>query len=150
MIQHKKLKRKRYVEEIDKLNTWAKNKPNEKLKYRRYDITPVPKPRMTKSDKWKKRPGVMRYWAFKDQVKAAKLKLPKRGSHVVFCMPMPKSWSKKKKDEMVTMPHEQTPDLDNLLKALGDSVFSDDSGISDIRASKMWSETGAIVIFEAK
>ena len=121
-----------------------------KLKYNRYNITPMGKPRMTRSDKWKKRPVVMRYWAFKDQVAAAKLTLPKRGAHVVFCMPMPKSWSKKKKDKMISMPHEQTPDVDNILKALMDAVYDDDSVISDIRASKMWSETGAIVIYEGK
>ena len=119
-------------------------------KYKRYDITPVPKPRMTKSDAWKKRPGVMRYWAFKDQIQAAKLKLPKRGAHVVFCMPMPKSWPKKKKDQMIGLPHEQTPDLDNLLKALGDAVYKNDSAISDIRASKIWSDKGAIIITEGK
>lgn len=34
-----------------------------------YPLTPVPKPRMTKSDAWRKRPCVMRYWAFKDKVR---------------------------------------------------------------------------------
>ena len=121
-----------------------------KPKYTRYKITPVPKPRMTGSDKWKKRPRVMRYWAFKDQVQAWRVKLPKRGAHVVFCMPMPKSWPKKKKVIMEGLAHEQTPDLDNLIKALGDAVYQNDSDISDIRASKIWSAEGAIFIFEGE
>lgn len=29
-----------------------------------YDITPIGKPRMTRADKWKQRPPVMRYRAF--------------------------------------------------------------------------------------
>lgn len=29
-----------------------------------YDITPIGKPRMTRADKWKQRPAVMRYRAF--------------------------------------------------------------------------------------
>jgi len=36
-----------------------------------YKITPVPKPRQTRSDKWKQRPCVMRYRAFADEVRAA-------------------------------------------------------------------------------
>lgn len=35
-----------------------------------YPIVPVPKPRMTQRDKWQKRPAVMRYRAFCDEVRA--------------------------------------------------------------------------------
>ncbi|HHE6457291.1 TPA: RusA family crossover junction endodeoxyribonuclease, partial [Proteus mirabilis] len=31
-----------------------------------FNIEPVPKPRMTQADKWKKRPPVLKYFAFKD------------------------------------------------------------------------------------
>ena len=33
----------------------------------KYDITPVPKPRQTQRDKWKRRDVVMRYRAFADE-----------------------------------------------------------------------------------
>ena len=41
----------------------------EGLKYTAYKIKPVPKPRMTQRDAWDKRPCVLRYRAFKDEVR---------------------------------------------------------------------------------
>ena len=112
----------------------------------KYPITPVPKPRMTRRDKWAKRPCVLRYYWFKDLVRSYKVELPTENAHVTFWMPMPRSWSKKKKAEMVGGPHQQTPDLDNMLKALADAVYGDDSIIWDIRVTKRWATTGAIQI----
>lgn len=111
-----------------------------------YNITPVPKPRMTQSDRWKKRPATDRYWAFKDAVKLANIELPESNSHVTFTLPMPKSWSKKKRMEMKGKPHKQKPDGDNLLKALQDAIYNDDCAIWDIRITKMWGEEGSINI----
>ena len=112
------------------------------------NITPVPKPRMTQRDKWAKSPRVLRYWAFCEEIR---LKIPREFdfnySTIVFVMPMPKSWSKKKKAEMNLMPHTQTPDLDNLIKALLDAHMSDDSGIHTLGPiRKVWSDSGAIWI----
>lgn len=111
-----------------------------------YDIEPTPKPRMTQRDKWKKRPAVLRYHAFKDEVKLKGVSVPESGASVSFYMPMPKTWSKKKKASLVGEPHQQEPDVDNLLKALLDAVYDDDSGVWDIRASKIWSYQGKIVV----
>lgn len=111
-----------------------------------YHITPVPAPRMTRSDKWKKRPCVMRYFSFRDKVKDLGISVEPYGTHVRFFMPMPKSWSKKKKAEMNGTLHQQKPDVDNLLKALLDSIFKDDAHIADIRATKIWSVEGRIEI----
>ena len=111
-----------------------------------YPITPCPKPRQTRSDKWKQRPCVMRYRAFADEVRLHNVVIQESGNHVVFHMPMPKSWSKKKKLEMIGMPHQQKPDWDNLAKALCDAVHSDDSFIFDFRATKLWAEKGAIEV----
>ena len=44
-----------------------------------YDITPIGKPRMTRADKWKQRPAVMRYRAFCDAGAGRTHNL--RGSH---------------------------------------------------------------------
>lgn len=109
-----------------------------------YDITPIPKPRMTQRDKWHKRKATSEYWAFKAEVKLKRVIVPESGSHVTFVMPMPKSWSKKKKSEMNGRPHQQKPDVDNLTKALLDAVYTDDSTVWDIRATKVWGETGMI------
>jgi len=110
----------------------------------KFDITPVPKPRMTQSDRWKKRDCVMRYWKFKDEVRSNKITLPDSGFYMIFTLPMPKSWSKKKRSEMNGRAHQQTPDLDNLVKALSDAVFDDDCQIWDFRATKKWGKSGSI------
>lgn len=115
-----------------------------------YRITPVPKPRQTRADKWQKRPAVVRYRAFADECRAACIQVPEQGAHVVFHLPMPASWSKKKKAEMIGQPHQQKPDVDNLQKALMDAVLADDSGVWDIRTTKRWAETGSIEIKESE
>lgn len=112
----------------------------------KYPITPMGKPRMTQRDKWRAREAVVRYRAFKDECRLRNVMLPDAGAHVTFILPMPKSWSKKKRREMNGAPHRQKPDVDNCAKALMDAVFPDDSGVWDIRATKVWGEQGAIVI----
>ncbi len=113
-----------------------------------YQLTPVPKPRMTQRDKWLKppRPAVQRYREFSDHVKKLGIVVPESGSWITFVMPMADSWSKKKKDSMVGKPHQQKPDIDNLTKAILDSLFSDDCHIWDIRTSKIWGHEGRIVV----
>lgn len=109
-----------------------------------YPITPVPKPRMTQRDKWAQRPAVLRYRAFCDEVRLRGVKVEESGSHVVFVMPMPKSWSNAKHNQMDYEPHRQKPDVDNLCKALLDALFADDSHIHDIRISKIWGAEGQV------
>lgn len=113
-----------------------------------YNITPVPKPRMTQRDKWQKRPPVLRYRAFCDEVRLEKISLPEHSYHVTFIMPMPKSWSHKKRSDMNGKPHQQKPDKDNLEKALLDAIFDDDSRVWDGRVTKVWGEVGQIKITE--
>jgi Holliday junction resolvase RusA-like endonuclease len=115
-------------------------------KTRHYHIDPVPKPRMTRRDQWKRRPIVQRYFAFRDQVKICGIKLPLHGAHIVFVIPVPKSWSKKKQSEQIGKPHMQRPDIDNYLKGLLDAVFIDDSLVWDCRATKIWGELGRIIV----
>lgn len=111
-----------------------------------YQITPVPKPRMTQRDKWKQRPAVLRYQAFCDEVRMRKVRLPESGLEVSFILPMPKSWSKKKREEMNGVPHKQKPDLDNCLKSLMDAVYGEDCGVWEITARKLWGDIGLIEI----
>lgn len=113
-----------------------------------YDICPLPKPRMTQRDRWAKRPAVLRYRAFCDEVRLRGVALPVCCSHVTFVMPMPPSWSKKKRAALAGQPHQQKPDADNLLKALMDAVYHDDCAVWDVRVTKLWGETGSIKIIE--
>ena len=111
-----------------------------------YKICPVAKPRMVRSDKWRKRPATDKYWKFVDQCKLERVVLPCFNSHVTFILPMPNSFSKKKKGQLNGKPHMQRPDLSNLLKALEDALYQDDSGIYDIWIEKRWGIEGKIII----
>jgi len=111
-----------------------------------YKITPVPKPRQTRSDKWKKRKCVLNYRAFADEFRRLGMWI-NPGDAIYFTIPMPKSWSDNKKDEMNGNPHEQKPDLDNLIKAVFDSCCKDDSKIHGLGPTKkVWGYEGSIEI----
>lgn len=97
---------------------------------------------MTQSDRWKERPPVVRYRHYCDDVRLYEIRVPEAGAHITFVLPMPKSWSKKKRAEMDGQPHQQKPDIDNLTKALLDALFEDDAHIWDVRTSKRWGEIG--------
>lgn len=115
-------------------------------------IAPMGKPRMTRSDKWKKRPIVEKYWAFKKKirsfVKDEMLSNVYRVGWIAY-FPMPKSWSKKKKLEMKNSYHRQKPDRDNIDKAILDALFLDDSGVADGHLIKRWDDSQGprIVLF---
>ena len=54
---------------------------------------------------------------------------------------MPKSWSAKKKLAMRGKPHRQKPDIDNLVKAVIDSIYpEDDAAVPGIVARKRWKD----------
>lgn len=118
------------------------------------DIVPVPKPRMTQRDRWKQRPIVKKYHAFCDELRLL-LPLPMRRPmldqkihklSITFYLPMPQSWSKKKKEKMCMKPHQQKPDIDNLLKAWMDALYRNDQVIWSVTMEKRWFEKGAIEV----
>jgi len=121
------------------------------------NVAPCSKPRMTQRDRWKKRQCVLDFFAFRDRIKQ-EIKdkdalLIDEGPfnwdelEVIFLVPMPKSWSKKKKALMAGKPMQSRPDLDNYLKGLFDATHEEDSTIWKVTASKIWtSETGKIII----
>jgi Holliday junction resolvase RusA-like endonuclease len=102
---------------------------------------------MTQRDKWAKRDCVLRYYAFKDEVR-----LLMKGAEgimlqphkVTFVILMPKSWSNKKREEMRGKPHTQKPDVDNLCKAFNDAVLDDDSAVWSQWGEKIWGDKGKI------
>jgi Holliday junction resolvase RusA-like endonuclease len=109
---------------------------------KRYDIIPIPKPRITARGKHS--PAAKKYYKFAKDVRNLGIQVPECDAWIHFIMPMPKSWSLKKKIQMRGKPHQQTPDIDNLLKALLDAIYEDDKVVWDIRASKRWSTQGHI------
>jgi len=112
----------------------------------RVDITPVGKPRQTQSDRWKQRPAVMRYRAFADELRLKYREELPCSVRLVFYLPMPKSWSKKKREAMVGQPHQQKPDFDNLAKSVCDALLVEDSVIWKCLVEKYWSDRGGIDI----
>ena len=126
-----------------------------------FDIIPMGGVRMSQSDKWKTNPdhpdpkkrqrkAVAKYWAFKNllvlQAKQMNFTLGKQLDAVYF-LPMPDSWSEKKKERMNGLPCEVKPDTDNITKAVKDALRSNDSDIWNERAEKRWAYRGSILIF---
>ena len=125
----------------------------------RLNIPPCPKPRMTKADRWRKRPSVLKFFAFRDAVRQYKTSnvvlqsayhsnnLEFDSFEIEFHVPMPKSWSKTKREDKDGTPHQQRPDLDNYLKAWKDSVYDEDAIVWKVKASKLWTDgTGHILV----
>lgn len=113
---------------------------------RYWDIRPTPAPRQVRSDAWNPSKSVQRYRAFRDEVRAREVWAPEPGDLLVFLMPMPRSWSRRKRDEHDGMPHLPKPDADNLAKALLDACYGNDSHIWIFTPVKLWSSTPGLVI----
>ena len=121
------------------------------------NVAPCSKPRMSQRDRWKKRQCVVDFFAFRDRIrqelkdKAACLiqEPPFNWDElvIIFLVPMPNSWSKKKKALMAGQPHQQRPDIDNYLKGLFDATHEEDATIWKVTASKIWTDgAGQIII----
>ena len=108
-------------------------------------VTPVPKPRQTQRDRWAKRPCVLRYRAFCDELRMRQAQLPARYA-LIFVMPMPRSWPSSKRAAMAGRPHEQKPDLTNLEKSVEDALMANDERLFNNRGIKIWGDHGRLVI----
>ena len=116
-----------------------------------FPMTPLGKPRMTRRDKWAKRPIVEAYFTYANALRALaarkRFELPDHGVSFSFEFPMPESWSKKKRLAMDGQPHQQKPDIDNCLKGILDPLLSDDSTVWQIAgAEKRWAQEGSITL----
>lgn len=104
---------------------------------------PFAAPRMTQSDKWKKRPCVMRYREWSDKARAAApsdmTQQPLR-VHIQPFIAIPESWSKKKKAQYAGAFHRQRLDGDNLLKACADALFAEDGCVAIMSVEKRWDD----------
>jgi Holliday junction resolvase RusA-like endonuclease len=116
-------------------------------------VTPIGKPRMTRADKWRQRKPVLDYRAYCDTIREQLpgYTLPTE-LHLTFFIPMPLSWSRKRRAATLGAPHDQKPDIDNLVKGFMDA-FKDEAGktaedkhVYSLTAEKYWSEEGSIEI----
>lgn len=127
-----------------------------------FDLIPIGAPRMTQSDKWKLNPNhpdplkrqrksVTQYFAFKTllQLQSKQLNFQLGNAlDAVYLIPMPNSWSNKKKERMNGLPCEVKPDTDNITKAIKDTLRKNDSDIWYEKAEKRWAYHGSIIIFQ--
>jgi len=111
------------------------------------EMKPFAYVRRTRADCWKKRPVVLRYYASKDELilKAGGFQLG-NSYKITFGVPFPDSYSKKKRESLLGMPHQQKCDLDNYLKAFQDSLLKADQTVYQIHARKIWAEEGFIEV----
>lgn len=113
-----------------------------------YQITPIGKPRMTQRDKWLNPPRkcVAEYWRYKDNLRMMGLTLPLDGYWLIFRLPMPNRWSKRKKQTMEGKRHESRPDKDNLEKSVLDALYEEDSHVWCGGCEKVWGYEGSIEV----
>lgn len=121
-------------------------------------VEPMGAVRMTGRGKFVNK-NAQRYLAYKDFIKLHAQKQMKgqqlyEGAivvEIIFTMPIPKSWSKKKqKEAVVSMVHTKKPDIDNLVKgvfdALNKTAWNDDNQVSMVGASKKYGEEPGIAV----
>lgn len=67
---------------------------------------------------------------------------------ILFKMPIPDSWSKKRKQEAIGRLHVKKPDIDNMVKGLFDAVngliWVDDNRVAAVSAGKVYSDKPGI------
>lgn len=158
------LERLGYYEDSD--GTWVKGKAPKKEGVAKHDtleasktnfilhIDPCAKPRMTQRDKFNPSEAAIKYFNWKDDLEreahrlGMPIDLPGQIKSLIFMVPIPKSWSVKKKNAMYSRPHQQRPDLDNYLKAFQDALCKEDSHIYSIQGElgKYWNTEGRIIL----
>jgi Holliday junction resolvase RusA-like endonuclease len=71
--------------------------------------------------------------------KSKSFTLPSQGLCISYYIPVPKSWSEKKKKLYHGTLHQSTPDIDNLVKATFDSLVREDKYVGHIGSiCKRW------------
>ena len=110
-----------------------------------YPPMPAPRPRFSKFGAYNPK----KYTDHKRAIAllAKNIFTPREGAIKIMCifyMPIPKSWSKKKKIEAVGKYHIKKPDSDNLLKTIKDALngiaYVDDSQVSVTITHKIYSD----------
>lgn len=121
----------------------------------------MPKPRMVKSDAYKKRPVVERWWRYKKHVlllanQAGGIRVGEIIHELIFVLPIPDTFynkdgtiKKQYRDVGVAegAPHmTNKPDLDNLLKGFKDIFCKNDHHVHTyVSIKKVWGKSGQII-----
>jgi len=113
-------------------------------------VDPVTAPRQSQRSRWKPTLHELKYRAYRDELKlkfrAAQFQLADQ-VEMIFYLPMPKSWSKRRKKELDNKPARTSPkDTDNLAKAVLDAIFKDDRHVWRLVATKYWSYDGGVMV----
>jgi Holliday junction resolvase RusA-like endonuclease len=149
-----------------KLESNSNEASDYQIDYERYfylfDVIPMGAVRMTQSDRWKLNPNhkdplkrqrevVTRYFEFKDKIKAQSTEMKFKLSgvlEIVFLVPMPFTWSEKKKVKHNKQPVKTRPDIDNYVKAFMDALEFEDGFVWKIIAEKRYAFKGSILVYE--
>lgn len=91
---------------------------------------------MTRRDKWAKRPCVVRYFKFRDKIRA-RLKRDDAPTEVHV-----KAYFK---HQTRTGPHNQKPDIDNIIKAVLDT-WKEDKATYKVSGEKWWGDEDRLEI----
>lgn len=108
-------------------------------------LNPMGAPRQNKSDAWRQRPVVLRYRAFRDQLRLAVSQCKNFPDDPIWLgvrayIAFPKSYSKKKRRELAGQIHRIKPDADNIFKSCTDCLFDKDERIAKISCDKFWDD----------
>lgn len=128
----------------------------------RIEGAPMPKPRMTRRDRWMPSKAAQRYFAWADLVKIVGRALFKRGPLLVpvlieatFFLPIPVSCARPERLRRAGTPHVQKPDVKNLIAGLEDALngiaWNDDSQIVGYeKCCKYWAHTPGLTILRVR
>jgi Holliday junction resolvase RusA-like endonuclease len=133
-----------------------------KRRFYLFDVIPMGAPRLSQSDKWKTNPNhadpnkrqrkvVTNYFNYKNLLTHQSQLMNFELGQVLdalYLIPMPDSWSNKKKERMNGMPCKVKPDTDNITKGIKDTFRKNDSDIWFEKAEKRWAFKGSIIIFQ--
>jgi hypothetical protein len=108
------------------------------------------KPTMVSSDRYRKRPAVLRYRAYADHLRLLGAVLPE--SYLVIAyFAMPASWSNAERRRRDLTPHQVKPDGTNILKGIEDVLCPHgDQQLFDGRFRKVWAHADRIVIVDTR
>jgi len=111
----------------------------------RIEIDPVPAPRMSRSDVWKRRKCVLKYRAYRDHIRMIcnLKKFEISDCELEFHFEIPNYLKNK------ILPGElkrTRPDIDNLVKAIFDALLEEDGHIARFNAVKKWSGNKGFII----
>lgn len=123
----------------------------------RVEIEPMGAVRMTGRGKWVK-PNAQRYLTYKKAIQSAiseqvivNHREPTKNPvavYITFFMPIPNSWSKRKKKLAPSVRHTKKPDIDNMVKGLFDSlngiIWKDDNQVVICQAEKVYHHSPGI------